>query len=161
MATYTDSLGFNKGSAALRADGLTKVTRMEVVLDFAKIAAARSAAGAAALASGDVLEVIPVPAKTLVMRVGYDVTTAEGATATFDLGDGSDADGYLNDVDLNSVGSGVMSLALTEGTPNTIAGYSNGKYYSAADTIDMTLNNNAINAAVVRVWALVADASAS
>jgi hypothetical protein len=161
MATYTDSLGFNKGSAALRADGLTKVTRMEVVLDFAKIAAARSAAGAAALASGDVLEVIPVPAKTLVMRVGYDVTTAEGATATFDLGDGSDADGYLNDVDLNSVGSGVMSLALTEGTPNTIAGYSNGKYYSAADTIDMTLNNNAINVAVVRVWALVADASAS
>ena len=161
MATYTDSLGFNKGSAALRADGLTKVTRMEVVLDFAKIAAARSAAGAAALASGDVLEVIPVPAKTLVMRVGYDVTIAEGATATFDLGDGSDADGYLNDVDLNSVGSGVMSLALTEGTPNTIAGYSNGKYYSAADTIDMTLNNNAINVAVVRVWALVADASAS
>jgi hypothetical protein len=161
MATYTDSLGFNKGSAALRADGLTKVTRMEVVLDFAKIAAARSAAGVTALASGDVLEVIPVPAKTLVMRVGYDVTTAEGATATFDLGDGSDADGYLNDVDLNSVGSGVMSLALTEGTPNTIAGYSNGKYYSAADTIDMTLNNNAINVAVVRVWALVADASAS
>jgi hypothetical protein len=160
MATYTDSLGFNKGSAGFRADGLTKVTRMEVVLDFAKIAAARSAAGAAALASGDVLEVIPVPAKSLVMRVGYDVTTAEGATATFDLGDGSDADGYLNDVDLNSVASGVMALALTEGTPNTIAGYSNGKYYSAADTIDVTLNNNAINVAVVRVWALVADCAA-
>ncbi len=159
MATYTDSYGFNKGSAALRADGLTKVTRMEVTLDFAKIAAARSAAGATALASGDVLEVIPVPAKSLVMRVGYDVTTAEGATATFDLGDGSDADGYLNDVDLNSVASGVMALALTEGTPNTIAGYSNGKYYSAADTIDITLNNNAINVAVVRIWALVADAS--
>ncbi len=159
MATYTDSYGFNKGSAALRADGLTKVTRMEVTLDFAKIAAARSAAGATALASGDVLEVIPVPAKSLVMRVGYDVTTAEGATATFDLGDGSDADGYLNDVDLNTVASGVMALALTEGTPNTISGYSNGKYYSAADTIDITLNNNAINVAVVRLWALVADAS--
>jgi hypothetical protein len=159
MATYTDSYGFNKGSAALRADGLTKVTRMEVTLDFAKIAAARSAAGATALASGDVLEVIPVPAKSLVMRVGYDVTTAEGATATFDLGDGSDADGYLNDVDLNTVASGVMALALTEGTPNTITGYSNGKYYSAADTIDITLNNNAINVAVVRLWALVADAS--
>jgi len=159
MATYTDSYGFNKGSAALRADGLTKVTRMEVTLDFAKIAAARSAAGATALASGDVLEVIPVPAKSLVMRVGYDVTTAEGATATFDLGDGSDADGYLNDISLNSVASGVMALALTEGTPNTISGYSNGKYYSDADTIDITLNNNAINVAVVRLWALVADAS--
>lgn len=159
MATYTDSYGFNKGTAGFRADGLTKVTRMEVVLDFAKIAAARTAAGATALASGDVLEVIPVPAKALVMRVGYDVTTAEGATATFDLGDGSDTDGYLNDADLNAVGSGVMALTLASGTPNTVAGYSNGKYYSAADTIDVLLNNNSIDTAVVRIWALVADCS--
>jgi hypothetical protein len=159
MATYTDSLGFNKGSAAFRADGLTKVTRMEVVLDLAAIAAARSAAGAAALASGDVLEVIPVPAKSLVMRVGYDVTTAEGAVATFDLGDGSDTDGYLNDVDLNTVASGVMALTLATGTPNTVAGYSNGKYYSAADTIDVLLNSASVDAAKVRIWALVADAS--
>jgi hypothetical protein len=159
MATYTDSYGFNKGTAGFRADGLTKVTRMEVVLDFAKIAAARTAAGATALASGDVLEVIPVPAKALVMRVGYDVTTAEGATATFDLGDGSDTDGYLNDADLNAVGSGVMALTLASGTPNTVAGYSNGKYYSAADTIDVLLNNSSIDTAVVRIWALVADCS--
>lgn len=157
MATITDSLGFNKGSAGFRAEGLNKVTRMEVVLDFAAIAAARAAAGAAALASGDVVEIMPVPAKTLVLRVGYDVTTAEGATATFDLGDGSDTDGYLNDISLNSVASGAMALALTEGTPNTVAGYSNGKYYSAADTIDMLLNNDGINAAKVRVWALVQD----
>jgi hypothetical protein len=159
MATYTDSYGFNKGTAGFRADGLTKVTRMEVVLDFAKIAAARTAAGATALASGDVLEVIPVPAKTLVMQVGYDVTTAEGATATFDLGDASDTDGYLNDADLNAVGSGVMALTLASGTPNTVAGYSNGKYYSAADTIDVLLNNSSIDTAVVRIWALVADCS--
>ena len=159
MATYTDSYGFNKGTAGFRADGLTKVTRMEVVLDFAKIAAARTAAGATALASGDVLEVIPVPAKALVMRVGYDVTTAEGATATFDLGDGSDTDGYLNDADLNAVGSGVMALTLASGTPNTVAGYSNGKYYSAANTIDVLLNNSSIDTAVVRIWALVADCS--
>ncbi len=157
MATYTDSYGFNKGSAALRADGLTKVTRMEVTLDFAKIAAARSAAGATALASGDVLEVIPVPAKSLVMRVGYDVTTAEGATATFDLGDGSDADGYLNDISLNSVASGAMALTLAEAAPNTVAGYTNGKYYSAADTLDVTINSASVDAAKVRIWALVMD----
>lgn len=157
MATITDSLGFNKGSAGFRAEGLNKVTRMEVVLDFAAIAAARSAAGAAALASGDVVEIMPVPAKTLVLRVGYDVTTAEGATATFDLGDGSDTDGYLNDISLNSVASGAMALTLAEAAPNTVAGYTNGKYYSAADTIDILLNNDGINAAKVRVWALVQD----
>lgn len=159
MATYTDSYGFNKGSAALRAEGLNKAVRMEVVLDFAAIKAARAAAGATALASGDVLEVMAVPAKTLVMAVGYDVTKAEGGTATFDLGDGSDTDGYLNDINLNSVASGAMSLALATGTPNTVAGYSAGKYYAAADTIDVLLNNNDVNAAVVRIWALVADAS--
>lgn len=157
MATITDSLGFNKGSAGFHAAGLHKVHRVEVELDFAKIAAARSAAGAAAIASGDVIEAIPVPAKSLVMRVGYDVTTAEGATATFDLGDGSDTDGYLNDVSLNSVASGVMALALAEAAPNTVSGYSNGKYYSAADTIDVLVNSASVDAAKVRIWALVMD----
>lgn len=157
MATITDSLGFDKGSAGFHAAGLTKVSRVEVTLDFAKIATARSAAGAAAVASGDVIEAIPLPAKSFVLAVGYDVTTAEGASATFDLGDGSDTDGYLNDISLNSVASGAMALALTEGTPNTIAGYSNGKYYSAADTIDVLVNSASVDAAKVRIWALVMD----
>lgn len=159
MATYTDSLGFNKGDAGFHAAGLHKVTRVEVVLDFAKIAAARAAASATALASADVLEVIPIPAKSLVLRVGFDVTVAEGATATVGIGDGAAATGYATAVNLNSVASGVSTLALTEGTPNTVTGYSNGKYYSAADTIDLTLNHSSIDAAVVRVWALVVDCS--
>lgn len=157
MATYTDTLGFNKGDAGFHAVGLNKITRVEVTLDFAKIAAARSAASAAALASADVLEIIPLPAKSLVLRVGADVTTAEGATATMHIGDGADADGFMASVNLNSAASSAMGLALTEGTPNTITGYSGGKYYSAADTIDVTLNHNSIDAAVVRVWALVLD----
>jgi hypothetical protein len=157
MATITDSLGFNKGSAGFHAAGLTKVNRVEVTLDFAAIAAARSAAGAAALASGDVIEAIPLPAKSFVLAVGYDVTTAEGASATFDLGDGSDTDGYLNDISLNSVASGAMALALAEAAPNTVAGYSNGKYYASADTIDVLLNSASVDAAKVRIWALVMD----
>lgn len=157
MATYTDSLGFNKGSAGFHDATARRMYRTEVVLDFAKIAAARSAAGVAALASTDVLQVIPLPAKSYVLAVGYDVTVAEGATATFDLGDGSDTDGFLNDISLNSVASGVMALALTEAAPNTVTGYSNGKYYSAADTIDMLINSDNIDAAEVRVWALVMD----
>lgn len=159
MATYTDSLGFNKGSEGFHNAGLHKINRVEVVLDFAKIAAARTAAAATALASADVLEVIPIPAKSLVMRVGADVTTAEGATATMHIGDGSDADGFMASVNLNSAASTAMSLALTEAAPNTVTGYSNGKYYAAADTIDVTLNHNSIDTAVVRVWALVLDCS--
>lgn len=157
MATITDSLGFDKGSAGFHAAGLSKVSRVEVTLDFAKIATARAAAGAAAVASGDVIEAIPLPAKSFVLAVGYDVTTAEGASATIDLGDGSDTDGYLNDVSLNSVASGAMALALAEAAPNTVAGYSNGKYYSAADTIDVLINSASVDAAKVRIWALVMD----
>jgi hypothetical protein len=159
MATYTDSIGFNKGTAAFRADGLTKVTRMEVELDFAAITAARSAAGATALASGDVLEAIPVPAKTLVMAVGVDVTTAGTASLTLDVGDATDPDGYHDGIAADAVGSFCTALALAEGTPNTIVGYSAGKYYSAADTLDVKLVGYVPGNLVCRVWALVADAS--
>lgn len=159
MATYTDSLGFNKGSAGFHDATGRRLYRTEVVLDFAKIAAARSAAGVAALASGDVLEVIPLPAKSHVLAVGYDVTVAEGATATFDFGDGADTDGYLNDISLNSVASGVMALTLAEAAPNTVAAYSHGKYYSAADTLDVLINSNSVDVAKVRIWALVMDCS--
>jgi hypothetical protein len=133
------------------------ILRIERTLDFAEIASYRASAGLTALASSDVYQIFDIAAKTHVLMVGYDVTTAEGATATMHIGDGSDADGFLAAVNLNSVGSGVSSLALTEGAPNTITGYSNGKYYSAADTIDLTLNHNSIDVAVVRVWALVVE----
>lgn len=160
MATYTDALGFNKGSAGFHNAGLNKLHRVEVVLDFAKIAAARSAAGATALAASDILEVIPLPAKSLVMRVGMDVTTAEGATATLAIGDGSDDDGYLAATSINAVAGSSAAVALTEGTPNTFTTpYAVGKYYDAADTIDVKLGHNSIDAAVVRVWALVMDCS--
>lgn len=158
MATYTDSLGFNKGDAGFHNAGLHKVNRVEVVLDFAKITAARLAAGATALTSGDIIEAIPLPAKTLVLRVGLDVTTAEGGTLTIDVGDGSDTDGYLDGVNANTVASYCSALALTEGAPNTITGYSNGKYYSAADTVDVLIVN-AADVAVMRLWALVLDCS--
>lgn len=157
MPTYTDSHGFNKGTAAAYPyEGTRAVTKVEVELDFAAIAVARAAAGATALTSGDVLEVIQLPAKSYVMAVGLDVTTAEGGTLTIDIGDGSAADGYLDGVNANAVASYASTLALTEGAPNTVKGYSAGKYYAAADTIDVK-TVNAADAAVMRLWALVVD----
>ncbi len=158
MAIRSEGLGFNKGSAAPRAEGLDKVTRYEVELDFAAISAARTAAGAAAIGAGDGLEAIAIPAKSLVLAVGADVVTAEGGTLTLDVGDATDPDGWLDGVNANTIASYCSAAALTEGTPNTFVGYGAGKYYSAADTIDV-ITVNAADAAVVRVWALVADAS--
>ena len=102
------------------------------------------------------LEVLQIPAKSYVLHVGLDVTTVEGGTLTIDVGDGADPDGYLDGVNANAAASYASALALTEGAPNTITGLTSGKYYSAADTIDVT-TVNAADTAVMRVWALVVD----
>jgi hypothetical protein len=159
MATYTDSLGFNKGTAAAYPDnGLHRLTRIEVDLDFAAIAAARLEAGATALGAGDVLEVLRIPAKTQVIAVGVDVTKAEGGTLTLDVGDGVDPDGFLDGVNGNALaGYSSTTVTLVEGAPNTLSpAFGFGKYYGAADTIDVT-TVNAADLAFVRVWAIVAD----
>lgn len=155
MATYTDTLGFNKGSAALPADALLKSHRVEVVLDFPKIIAARAAAGATALAASDVLEVIPVPAGTVVNNVGMEVTTAAGVASTIAIGDGTAATGYLAATSVNATGwsGGAPVLAAGAFSP-TLSG---GKLYSAADTIDVTIGTAVPAAAVVRVFAVLVD----
>jgi hypothetical protein len=161
MATYTDGTGYNQGTATsgpLPAFALNRIGVISVDLDFAAITTARAAASLTALTSGDVLTAIALPAKSLVLRVGLDVTVAEGGTLTIDVGDGSDTDGYLDGVNANTVASYASALALTEAAPNTVTGYSGGKYYSAADTIDVLIVN-AADVAVMRVWALVVDCS--
>lgn len=112
----------------------------------------------AALASpaypaADVLQLINVPAATFVQHVLVQVLTAEGGVATGDLGDGADPNGYFDAIDFNSAGDNFMALALTEAAPNTVTGYSNGKYYAAADTIDLTLDHE-LDACKFRVAAL-------
>jgi hypothetical protein len=155
MATYTDTLGFNKGSAALPANALHKVHLVEMILDFPAIIAARSAAGATALAASDVMEIIPIPAGTLVSNVGMVITTAAGVTSTISIGDGSAAAGYLAATSANATGTSGGAPALTSGAfAPTLSG---GKVYAAADTIDITLGTAVPAAAVVRVFALMTD----
>jgi len=149
MATYTDTLGFNKGTAGYHEKGLHRVSLMSVDLDFPAIIAARLAAGATALAAADVMEVLAIPAKTFVIAAGIDITTASGVTGTLDMGDGVDPDGYLDGVNANAVAS----------ASGAVAGLIDGKYYAAADTIDLTLLTAVPAAMVCRVWAVVANCS--
>lgn len=159
MATYTDTLGFNKGTTAAYLDeGKRSVRKLEVELDFAAITTARAAAGATALGAGDILEVIRIPAGTQVLAVGLNVTTAEGGTLTVDVGDGDDPDGWLDGVNANTAaGYSSSQVTLTEGTPNTLSpAFGFGKYYGAEDTIDV-VTVNAADTAVMKVWAIVAN----
>lgn len=128
--------------------GLDKAYKLSKTIDFAKTNVAQS----------DVLQLFDIPAKTIIKAVVVDVLTAEGGTATGDIGDGDGSAGFLSNVNLNSVASTCSGLALTEGTPNTITGYSNGKYYSAADTLDLTCDH-ALDAAKIKVTVFCFDMS--
>lgn len=151
MAAYTDSLGFNKGTAAFPAD-VTSVSKFLVELDFAAIIAARSAAGATALVATDTLQVIALPAYSVVLTAGLNVVTAEtvNTTATFDLGytggTPAAANVYCDDVASNAVAMDSDNLA----NPTVI---------KTADTIDLLLNTAAPTNCVIQVWAIVADCS--
>ena len=152
MAAYTDSLGFNKGSAAFPAN-VTEVSKFSVELDFAAIVAARAAAGATALAAGDTLQVISLPAGSVVLSAGLQVTKVESTntTATFDLGftGGSPAaaNAYANDLASNALAYGIENLA----NPTAV---------TSADTIDLLLNTAAPTDCVVNAFAIVANVAA-
>lgn len=154
MATYTDSLGFNKGSAALPAKGTDRSSVVSVELDFPKIIAARLAAGATALAANDVVEVLPIPAGTVARNVGLQVLTV-AASGTIAIGDGTAAAGYL-------AAQGVSAAGFWGGVPVLAAGafaptLSGGKLYSAVDTIDITIGTAVPATAVVRVFVELVD----
>jgi hypothetical protein len=149
MATYTDSLGFNKGSAAFPAL-VDFISKFDVVLDFAAINAARTAAGATALAAADVLQVINLPANAVVLSAGLEVVTTDASTATFDLGftGGSPAAAnvYANDAAIGTAGYSIAALA----NPTAVG---------VADTIDLLINTAAPTTGKIRVFAVVADVS--
>lgn len=104
--------------------------------------------------AADVLQLLTVGPKMLVHAVFVEVIRAEGGTFTFTVGDGSDVDGFLTTVNGNALGTTVSGLALTEGTPNTVTGYSDGKFYAAEDTIDIVLGH-AVDNVKLKLSALV------
>lgn len=143
MATYTDTLGFTKGVAAYPHE-VAPVSRFQVKLDFAKIVAARAAAGATALVATDVIESIPLPAGAVVIAAGVQVVTAETAntTATFGFGYGGATSAYA-------------ATAASNATGFTAANLANPTVFATADTLDIILNTAAPTNAVVILTALV------
>lgn len=94
------------------------------------------------LTAADVVECINVPKNTRVLAVAIETLTVGGATCTCTVGDADDADGYITSHNLNSAAAfSCSTLALTEATPNTVTGYSGGKTYTAADTIDVVMGH--------------------
>jgi hypothetical protein len=148
MVAYTDSLGFYKNSAGFTANYTDRVSVIEIDLDFAKIAAARSAASAAALGAADTLVIGTLPAGAYVVATAVTVVRAEGAAATVDIGVAVTHALWGNNVDLNAA-------------VGTTAGVTAGAYYAAADTdVVLTVNTAATDAARIKVSLAVVNMGA-
>ena len=150
MVAYTDSLGFYKNSAGFTANYTDRVSVVEIDLDFRKIAAARSAAGAAALASTDTLVIGVLPKGSFVLSGVATLVRAEGAAGNIDVGiGGGTVDFWVDGFDLNA------AVGTTGGYADAAA------YYCAADTnILLTVNSNSIDVARVKVSLAVVNMGA-
>ena len=139
MATRTHNGGSGGHRALARMPYI-----LEEVVDFAEMAADLT------IGTTDVIQVLKLPAKTLVLFAGMDKLTAEttNTTAQLALGDGDSAGLYVAAATIASVAH------------STIASTANdGKAYASADTIDITISVDDPVNAKVRVYAVCVDYS--
>jgi hypothetical protein len=150
MVAFTDSLGFNKGATAYPSNYTNRVSVIEIDLDFRAIAAARSAASAAALGSGDTLVIGVLPKGTFVLNGSAVLVRAEGAAANIDVGiGGGTTDFWIDGFDLN-------------GTVGSVGGYADtAAFLCTADTnVLLTLNSANVDVARVKIQLAVINMGA-
>jgi hypothetical protein len=102
-------------------------------------------------------QVLVIPKNTLVMQVTVVVDTAAvGSTLTADLGDASGDNSWNDAIDIKTAGTYIFS---TVGTDAYGSAANMGKFYTAADTIDLVIEaSTAITAGpILRVFALCVD----
>lgn len=79
------------------------------------------------LAAADVMQVVDIPAGTVVMNVAVEIQTVD-ATQTVNVGDGGDVDGWV-------AAASVATAGYANGGGAYVA--AGGKLYATADTIDI------------------------
>lgn len=124
-----------------------KIRRIDMAEAFAK--------KGSNLAAADVIKAITVKAGEMVIGCSAKIITACSAAMTATIGDGDDPDGYVTSVSLNGTAGTVTSTtgALLQSGASPYA-ITQGKVYSAEDTIDLVLGGTAANNGVVEVRVL-------
>lgn len=130
MATFTIT---NAGSSGYPAN-LPTAKVMRQVMDFTKFT----------VASGDIVEVFSLPAGTMVLGAGYEILTVGSGSGTLSLGDQSDVDRFVDEVNQQAAG---QKTPLIAAMPH---------FYAAADTVDLTVATATVNSKI-NVWCIVAD----
>jgi hypothetical protein len=126
---------------------------VEKTIDFAVAATAKGSA----LAAADVIEVIDVPANTMVINAGLQVVTVatgESSDTTVDLGiTTTEPDNFVDGFDLDAAAAGAYAQNAAAFQPLIVG---------TADTIDLLIATatTAPTGGKVRVWALMCDIGA-
>ena len=110
-----------------------RVMKAENKVDFSVVAAS----------SGDVCQVLDIPAEAKVNRVDAVIVTAEGAAVTGTLGDGTTPNGWDASVSANGAAG-----TLTSSQPG-VDTYGYGKFYPTTDTIDFVVGVGGLDTAVI------------
>lgn len=145
MATVTTLAG---GASTFRTAGSVPYL-VDVSVDFAAAATAKGSA----LAAADIIEALNVPANTVVLAAGMEITTAlggESANTRLLLGvTGGDVDAFVASWDATASVAGDYAPAAA--TVPVV--------FAAADTIDIEIDaaTTAPTSGVVRVWAVMMD----
>lgn len=155
MTAYNDNLVGDGSVISPNSPGV-QVHRRRVDL-----AAEAAKAGVSSFSSSDTLALLELPAGTFVVDTFVRVLEAEGATLTADFGiTGTDADGFLDGVNLNATGytRGVYASTLggtgLAADPVVLTGFTGGKLITADSTLDMLFNNSSADNAVFDLFVL-------
>lgn len=163
MATYDLT---DKGTVTVGADSKAllpsqiegdSVRKIEAILDFTKLVQDPGYT----LATGDVFELLEIPAGHLVLNAGAEVLEVfDGTTPTVDV----DFDGGDDIIDGGAVDALGFLAAGTNGQTNTVVGSLASTYtqfVSTANTIDVTLASTDSTKGILRVYAIVMDCTLS
>ena len=148
MATVDVSSGINAATHPSRA-----VRSMPYVVETTLNFATATTTKGSALAATDVLEVLDIPAETLILNAGYEVIAAITGDVTLDVGvTGVDADNFIDGATLaaaTAVGTYAQNAAAFQ--PIVIG--------ATADTLDVLIatSTTAVSAGTIRVWAVLVD----
>lgn len=138
------------GTVGYAASSVRKVAyRVSKVVDFEAAATEKGSA----LAAADVIQVLDVPANSVVIAAGMKVIAAHAGTSTdtaFDLGTAANADQFVDGFDYDGAAVGAQATALM--APLWVA---------ADDTIDITLQamTGTTTGGKIEVWAVLVDAN--
>ena len=134
-----DTVDMTAGSNAFSLGG--GMVRISNSIDLQAAQDANTAAGGGTFVSSDIIQCLDIPANMFVLNVFSKIKTASVATTlTAEVGDGDDPNGWDASIDLEGA-AGTVGYAIggTDAYSTT-----NGRLYSAADTIDLVLTVSAI-----------------